>query len=69
MPLEACGPSRACGHDVLLADQASRAGGRGERAPAKLTRRAALGALAFLVQPPRGLAWILLEQVLYCCCF
>ena len=63
MPLVECGPSRACGDDVLLPAGGSQAGGRDERVQAELTRRAALDMMAFLVEPPRGLAWRLLEQV------
>lgn len=65
MPLEACGPSRACAGDVLLpADWPSQAGSHdGHVQTPALTRRAAINPLAFLVEPPRGLAWRLLEQV------
>ncbi|KAK9831313.1 hypothetical protein WJX81_001162 [Elliptochloris bilobata] len=62
MPLEASGPGCACGNDVLLPDaESGRAGGPGESVRGGLTRRAALGVLAFLVEPPRGLATRLLD--------
>ena len=61
MPLEPCGPSAARGGDVIVA-AADWGGGRAEPA-AGLTRRTALTRLAFLVDPPRGLAGRLLEAV------
>lgn len=73
MPLEPCGPSAAHGGDVIVAAVArgsgadgaggAAAGGARAEAAAGLTRRGALARLAFLVDPPRGLAGRLLEAV------
>ncbi len=64
MLLDPSSPSAARGDDVLLrADACSRVSGGGVGEPQWLTRREALSELAFLVEPPRGLAGRLLEPV------
>ena len=64
MLLDPSSPSAARGDDELLyADACSRVCGGRAGEPRRLTRREALSELAFLVEPPRGLAGRLLEPV------